>query len=103
MRNKQATCPYTYMRRPLIAVALCAALLLPAGASAPIAAAARVKRAAAHDGLASFYGRSFHGRRTASGIPLDTHALVAAHPSYPFGTRVQVTNLKNGRSVVVRV
>ena len=55
------------------------------------------------EGLASFYGREFHGRTTASGVRFDMNAMVAAHPSYPFGTRVRVTNLANGRSAVVRV
>jgi rare lipoprotein A len=55
------------------------------------------------EGLASYYGREFHGRTTASGIRFDMNALVAAHPSYPFGTRVRVTNLANNRSTVVRI
>jgi rare lipoprotein A len=54
-------------------------------------------------GLASYYGKEFHGKITASGKPFDMNALVAAHPSYPFGTRLRVTNLANGRSVEVRV
>jgi rare lipoprotein A len=56
-----------------------------------------------HEGLASFYGRGFDGKRTASGARFDMHAMVAAHPTYPFGTLVRVTNLKNTRSVVVRI
>ncbi|UZX15150.1 septal ring lytic transglycosylase RlpA family protein [Thermus sp. PS18] len=55
------------------------------------------------EGLAVWYGPGFHGRRTASGERYDMHALTAAHPSLPFGTRVRVTNLKNGKSVVVRI
>lgn len=54
-------------------------------------------------GLASYYGRAFHGKETASGTTFNMHHLVAAHPHYPFGTRVRVTNLENGRKVVVRV
>lgn len=54
-------------------------------------------------GLASYYGEGFHGRLTASGVRFDMHAMVAAHPSYPFGTVVRVTNLRNGRSVRVRI
>jgi rare lipoprotein A len=56
-----------------------------------------------HVGVASYYGREFAGRRTASGERYDPHRLTAAHRSLPFGTRVRVTNLDNGRSVVVRV
>ncbi len=55
------------------------------------------------EGLAVWYGPGFHGKRTASGEIYDMYALTAAHPSLPFGTRVRVTNLKNGRSVVVRI
>jgi peptidoglycan lytic transglycosylase len=54
-------------------------------------------------GLASYYGREFHGRTTASGARFDMNALVAAHPTYPFGTRVRVTNLANGRATIVRI
>src|SRR6185436_7214833 len=55
------------------------------------------------EGLASFYGEEFNGRTTASGRPFDMNAMVAAHPRYPFGTLVRVTNLANGRSVEVRI
>ncbi len=55
------------------------------------------------DGLASFYARRFHGRRTASGEVYDPKAMTMAHRSLPFGTWVSVTNLGNGRSVRVRV
>nr|WP_296748147.1 septal ring lytic transglycosylase RlpA family protein [Thioalkalivibrio sp.] len=54
-------------------------------------------------GKISFYGSKFHGRRTASGERFDQNALTAAHPRLPFGTRLRVTNLSNGKSVVVRV
>jgi rare lipoprotein A len=54
-------------------------------------------------GLASWYGPGFHGRRSASGEVYNQNAMTAAHRSLPFGTTVQVTNLRNGRSVVVRI
>jgi rare lipoprotein A len=54
-------------------------------------------------GTASWYGPGFHGRRTANGEEYNMHALTAAHRTLPFGTRVSVTNLSNGRSVVVRI
>ncbi len=54
-------------------------------------------------GVTSWYGQPFHGRRTASGEVFDMNALTAAHPSLPFGTRVRVTNLDNGRSVILRI
>lgn len=54
-------------------------------------------------GLASWYGQKHQGRKTASGEPYDVKQLTAAHRTLPFGTRLRVTNLENGRSVVVRV
>lgn len=54
-------------------------------------------------GEATFYGGRFHGRRTASGERFDQRAMTAAHRTYPFGTVVRVTNLENGRQVVVRI
>ena len=54
-------------------------------------------------GLASWYGPRFHGKRTASGARFDMNALTAAHPTLPFGTRVQVRNLLTGRVVEVRI
>ena len=54
-------------------------------------------------GVASFYGRKFDGRRTASGETFDMHELTAAHRTLPFGSKVRVTNAANGRSVVVRI
>ena len=55
------------------------------------------------EGLASYYGPGFHGKTTASGAPFDMRAMVAAHPAYPFGTIVRVTNLTNHRVVEVRI
>jgi rare lipoprotein A len=54
-------------------------------------------------GMASWYGPGFDGNYTASGEVFNQYALTAAHRTLPFGTRVRVTNLDNGRSVVVRV
>lgn len=54
-------------------------------------------------GKASWYGPGFHGRLTANGERYNQYALTAAHRSLPFGTRVRVTNMNNGRSVVVRI
>jgi rare lipoprotein A len=54
-------------------------------------------------GKASYYGKGFHGRLAANGERFNMHAMTAAHRSLPFGTRLQVTNMKNGRSVVVRI
>ncbi len=57
----------------------------------------------AETGTASWYGPTFHGRATASGEVFDQEALTAAHPTLPLQSLVQVTNLENGREVIVRV
>jgi rare lipoprotein A len=54
-------------------------------------------------GIASWYGRPFNGRRTASGEVFDMHKYTAAHKTLPFGTRLRVTNLRNGRQTLVRI
>ena len=54
-------------------------------------------------GVASYYGRRFHGRRTASGERFDMNAMTAAHRTLPFGSMVEVTNPRTGQSVTVRI
>ena len=54
-------------------------------------------------GIASWYGSKFHGKRTSSGEPYDMHGMTAAHKTLPLPTYVKVTNLKNGRQVIVKV
>ena len=54
-------------------------------------------------GIASWYGAAFHGRRTANGEIFDRNRLTAAHPTLPLPSLVEVTNLENGRRLVVRV
>lgn len=81
------------MTRPIlaaiVAIGLCG--VLPAS---PVSAA---------EGIASFYGKGFHGRRTASGQRFNQHAMTAAHRSLGFGTKVRVTNVRTQRSVVVTI
>jgi rare lipoprotein A len=97
------------MRRliPLLAVAgLTLVAILPgAGCARPAREpqVGRPSRPYTQEGVASWYGKKFHGRRTASGERYDMHELTAAHRTLPFGTRVRVTNLDNGRKVVVRI
>ena len=55
------------------------------------------------EGMASWYGEECQGNLTASGEVFDLNGLTAAHWEYPFGTRLRVTNLRNNKSVVVRV
>jgi rare lipoprotein A (peptidoglycan hydrolase) len=61
------------------------------------------RRAKTFVGLASFYGPGFHGKETANGEIFNQRAMTAAHRTLPLGTVVRVTNLENGRSVVVRI
>lgn len=81
-------------RRVLLAAGFLALLATPA-----FAGAAKVQG----EGIASFYGREHHGGPTASGERFNMHAMTAAHRSAPLGSRLKVTNLKNGKSVVVRI
>ena len=53
--------------------------------------------------MASYYGNEFAGKRTANGEKFNPHGLTAAHRTLAFGTKVRVTNLTNGKDVVVRV
>jgi peptidoglycan lytic transglycosylase len=54
-------------------------------------------------GMASWYGKRFHGQKTASGEPYDMYAMTAAHPVLPIPSYARVTNVRNGKSVVVRI
>lgn len=54
-------------------------------------------------GVASWYGTKFHGKRTSSGEPYDMYAMTAAHKTLPLPTYARVTNLRNGRTVVVKI
>ena len=62
-----------------------------------------VPLASTYQGQASFYGPGFYGNKTANGEIYRSGTMTAAHRSLPFGTRVRVTNLNNGRSTVVRI
>ena len=92
----------TRSRMKLAPYALAALLALPAVAPASSA------RSSGRSGdtaivVASWYGPSFHGRRTASGQVYDQDRMTAAHKTLPFGTKLRVTNLRNGRSVLVTI
>lgn len=75
-----------------------AATAAPAAQPAPAAATGSAER-----GKLAWYGRKFTGRKTASGERYNPDALTMAHKNLPFGTKVKVTNLKNNRSVTLRV
>jgi rare lipoprotein A len=84
----------------ILLVAMTPACAATRPAAAPVA---EERLAFEQEGLASYYGGEHHGRRTASGAVFDAGQLTAAHRTLPFGTRVRVTNLDNGRRVVVTV
>jgi rare lipoprotein A len=54
-------------------------------------------------GLASFYNKRFHNRKTSNGERYNMYSMTAAHPTLPFNTRLRVKNVKNGRTVLVRI
>lgn len=81
------------MKSKFLCVAAVSAVTFLAGAST----------AMAQCGKASWYGPGFHGRTTANGEKFNMGALTAAHKSMPFGTKLRVTNKRNGKSVVVRI
>lgn len=83
-----------------LALAACARRKPRVSASAP---APQVFVGATEEGMASWYGHPYHGRPTTSGEIYDMEKLTAAHRTLPLGTRVQVTNLANGREVQVRI
>ncbi|MGC8896704.1 MAG: septal ring lytic transglycosylase RlpA family protein [Bacteroidota bacterium] len=58
---------------------------------------------AVQEGIASYYADEFNGKKTSSGETYDMYSFTAAHRELPFGTKVRVTNLENGRSVIVRI
>lgn len=69
----------------------------------PRSTAAAAHALDAREGLASYYSDWFNGRTTASGTVFDNRDLVAAHPAYPFGSVVRVVNLRNQRSIDLRI
>jgi rare lipoprotein A len=88
----------------LLPSALLPSVLLPSALLPSVLLASVPSPGAAFEvGTASYYGRGHAGRRTASGTRFDPAAMTAAHRKLPFGSRVRVTNLRNGRAVVVLI
>ena len=75
----------------------------PAPAPTPRTSSAGGRALDVREGLASYYADWFNGRTTASGTIFSNNELVAAHPSYPFGSLVRVVNLRNKRSIDLRI
>jgi rare lipoprotein A len=94
------------MRKPAIITFILGALLtgcsVPAPPAEPVAATVNPARFSAI-GVASWYGQESNRKRTASGEMFNMNSLTAAHRSLPLNTVVRVTNLENGRSVLVRI
>jgi rare lipoprotein A len=86
-----------------LAAALCLALLAGSCAGRKQPADSKDLRGYEERGIASYYGKKFHGRTTANGERFDMHELTAAHRTLPFDTVVRVKNLNNGREVRVRI
>jgi len=90
--------------RPLRTLVLAAALLtLGACASTKAPPEPDAGGGGGQEGIASYYAHKFHGRQTANGEIYDETKLTAAHRKLPFGTRVRVTNLENGKTVTLRI
>jgi len=89
------------MRKISILCCVLLSLFLTACASGPISRSDAV--GFEESGGASYYANKYQGRKTASGELFNQKAMTAAHKRLPFGTKVKVTNVDNGKSVVVRV
>lgn len=90
-----------WIRRRLLCGLLAGTILALTHGATDARAAHRGSGWMSETGTASYYGRRLQGLRTASGVRFNDHALTAAHHWLPFGTRVRVTSLATGRSVVV--
>lgn len=91
------------IRRIVFVVLPVVVLVVPGCAARSKTPATTARILEVREGLASYYGPGFDGKLTASGTRFDMKSMVAAHPSYPFGTVVRVTNVKNGRAVELHV
>ena len=99
------------MKKMLISAsyAVCGAILLSGCVASPRFTSVKypvvktLDGAVIEEGIASYYADEFDGRKTSNGEIYDMHAMTAAHPTLPFNTKVKVTNLENGMSVVVRI
>ncbi|SHG94006.1 septal ring lytic transglycosylase RlpA family protein [Ferrimonas marina] len=86
-----------------IRIAFLLALLTLTGCSSLDQSLREGRTGTVEQGQASFYADKYQGRTTANGERFDQQAMTAAHKTLPFGTRVRVTNLNNGKQIVVRI
>ena len=97
MRNSHSkTLRLLFVAILAVSIASCATPKIPTTSSYK-------KSEATFTGIASWYGRKFNGRRTASGARFNMHKMTAAHRNLPFGTVLEITNLKNEKKVLVTV
>ncbi|MEN7546859.1 septal ring lytic transglycosylase RlpA family protein [Rapidithrix thailandica] len=92
------TNPNNSMRSKYFLISILLLLLV-----APAMAQKHLKKGYSQVGLASYYSKKFHGKKTASGEKFNMYAMTAAHPKIPFNSIVKVTNLKNGKWVTLRI
>jgi rare lipoprotein A len=90
------------MNKTLVSSALIAATLMT-GLMTSTDTLAASRGGSTQSGKASYYHDRFHGRKTASGVAYNKHALSAAHKTLPLGTQVRVTDARSGKSVVVKI
>jgi rare lipoprotein A len=95
--------PIPWKKRPSAPVAQKSSTAAASQTRQPATPANATPQNGKETGLAAYYSQQMEGHRTASGEPVNNQTLTAAHSSYPLGTRVRVTNLVNGKSVIVRI
>jgi len=91
------------LTRPAASAPFAAPVVSPTPPSLAPQEPTEIKRGHRLHGIASWYGKVFHGRRTASGERFNMYAMTACHPTLPFGTLVRVVNRQNKKSVIVRI
>jgi rare lipoprotein A len=102
LRNAVAAATIALSASAVFAQAASAPAAAPESA-APAAAPAAANAMSSETGKLAWYGKKFAGRKTASGETYNPEAMTMAHKTLPFGTHVKVTNLKNNKSVTLRV
>ncbi len=91
------------LKTPLLFIFILFTLVLSACSQTPPSSVRHSSTSYQETGKASYYANKYQGRQTASGERFNQNAKTAAHKKLPFGTTVKVTNVNNGKSVVVRI